>query len=296
MTLKTPTDFLYGVDERVLTEVLMFDVEDPYQPIGDVNYTLMEGSICGCARNYLDKFQFVAPIVPYGLIVRHRKGFGTKQLLDHVTPDANTSCTYEVAVYKQKKGDKEVLSLGISSDVFNMDVVSYYELGLKHLTKQLPKIDLLGSAMNSARRELKRLVSMDETKSTTIQFLGFLRDGIKKPDYNGAAHLGMPYALVVDDDAVIGYNDDNYQFMGWMNATELTAFMTTQEVMKEMEQEALIKGKVEHHFFSPSLEAKLRPLMDYEFEPWSKALFFDQPIDGCIQNAMHKHHYGQGME
>lgn len=284
MTLKTPNDFIYALDERIFKDVGL-DLTFCFTEIDEINIEQVERGVCGVARNYLEEFGRIGPIVPYGLMVRYNSDTNMQQLLDAsffevVTHKIFNECV-EIGVYKQKKGDKEILSVGISSDILNFDV-QHKELQ-RTSEKQIPSIDLKESVLTSGIREMNKLIQFGKhvpvSENINYRMLGMMRDGIKKPDYKGAAHICVPYMVLLDKGVTPTFKDPNYEFMGWFNSAELSTLVNVKEVFLEVYPDQSLETL---HFSNPSYEQKLRPLLQYEFENWSKELFKTEDISRSI--------------
>lgn len=240
---------IYGVDERTITEVFQ-NPTFSLTALNDEQIKLLERSMCGVTRSYLPKFNFVAPLVPYTLTVKRGADGHLK-----------------IAVYKQRKVNNEgkeyfVQSVGISAEVPFTDIVSYIDAEDRHLLKQLSIIDLVGSIRVATFRQYNQLVDLtsntcyekyDNPVITPVvtrraEVIGFLRDGKKKPGYEGCAHIAAVNLVTVPTDTYFRFTRPEYEFMGWIDVEFFEVIANKQNA-----------GYVD-------------PLLDGPLEPWSLSL------------------------
>lgn len=283
--MKNPNRFIYCLDERVLTDILPVTevtcIEDKiysnFIGFGDLGLTLAhpESNIIGVGHNYLGEFKHYAPIVPYGILVRCVKKTLHTDTIDMHVSNIFSNVEIEFGLYKQTKTDgSQVLSLGISSEITTLDVSPYSEVEeLGNLNRELPKINLIKSIISSGMWVVPTFdlpVKLDD-----IIPLGLMRTGVKKPGYEGAAHVCAPYAIVVDKEKEVIFAKEGHEFMGWYTPNELSALFSSQLIFKELEEEGCTKEK---KVFTNKGSRGVNHLLDIPTEPWTIALFATQGI------------------
>jgi len=254
---------------------------------GGLHHQLLDVGMCGVARGYLDKFTTIAPLVTYGITVKQmppldRQG---RYQLDADERDYVPS----VAVYKQTKTDNEgktyeVLSIGISGDVLQNDICGYPVQVDEYYRKQSGQIWGTETLMHAAKRQYQAKV---ETTLMAIDYdnesfhknftppIHFLRDGKRKPGYNGAPHVAAIYAVPVPVTTVMEFLDDKYSMMGWVSLSDLQNLGYLQRARAEVLEEDPKLTSIEYGFALEPLQKRVGHLINIPLEPWSAALVTD---------------------
>lgn len=254
---------------------------------GGMRHQLLDVGMCGVARGYLDKFTTIAPLVTYGITVKQMPplDLGGRYQLDA----DERAYVPSVAVYKQTKTDNEgktyeVLSIGISGDVLQGDITGYPAQVDGYYRKQSNNIWASATLGNAAKRQYQAKV---ETSLMAIDYdnevfhknfqepLHFLRDGKRKPGYNGAPHIAAIYAVPVPVTALMDFLDDKYSMMGWVSLNDLQNLGYMQQARAEMLEEDPNHSKIEYGFAKADLQERIGHLINIPLEPWSLALVTD---------------------
>lgn len=290
-------ELVYGVREEAIKEVFGADTFG-LSPVGSDRYEILSGSTCGVARGYLPKFANVAPLVTYGVTVKQlpaRNAFGSDLFCKEELVPA-------LAVYKQRKTDKDgkdyyVLSFGVSGEVLLCDVRGYSEVDpiLKE-SYHTNMICLQTSLSVAALRHYNRLVEIchygapfDDVafhKNFSAHF-EFLRDGKRKPDYDGAAHLAAVYVVPVAPDAFTGFHNPDYEMMGWLTQEDLRNVAMAQQAMENTRSDdpSVRWGG----FADEQMQNRLEIIATFTMEPWSRMLAIDENGDfaSMLRNSVY---------
>jgi hypothetical protein len=262
---------------------------------------ILDCSVVGVARRHLSKLPMVAPLVTYGVTVRG-SAISSKQLdiLD-VRADGQPGCFDEptVALYKQRKTDKDgkeyyVLSVGVSGEVYKRDICGYLQMGcgmglqrethtvslgdslrqaiMRHYPTKVELTSLTyvldGTGLNSAEYTLAAASNGADFQCT------FLRDGLKKPGYEGGAHVAAVYFTSVAPDTNLLFNDPDYEMLGWFRVQDLQSLAVVQET-KDILAEEPDRKPVQYLFNPASVQERIGHLVDIPMEPWTQRLCMD---------------------
>ena len=288
---------VYCFAEDAIKEVFggdTFNYAVPY-----VNWRTLDASLCGVARQYLPKFKTTAPIVTYGLTV---KGVPDNNLpsLARDSWDFRTNSPElqdAVALYKQRKVDAQgleyfVLSIGISGEVYSKDLMG-----------DLNIVDAASTIHRAAYRNYCSMVDISSgiyiTQGTSHQNSdlldhslmlaadsppGYLRDGKKKPGYEGAAHIAAIYIVPVPVDTAISFNDPDYEFVDWFTTEELMNLAFTQRALKTLDSDVIFAGMV-----NQKLNERLKNLWHIPMEPWTHELCVHNTfLEAAVEHAVEK--------
>lgn len=274
-------EYIYALDQRMLDKIVPFDplesaeCFDLYR-IGDINTNVASRGLCGVVKDYLSKFNFAAPLVPYAIVVRRIPG--------RSFDDAN----FEVALYKQTKGDRQVLSIGLSGSVYPVDLE-----GATRVVQQptpgaigggpLTYYNFMDVIDNAGHRIVNDTMKYYLASGPFYHgLLGFMRDGVKKPGYEGAAHVCLPYLVEVRYDVVPKYFDSNLEFIGWFKPVQLMSIANLQQAL------AVDPSLDEHsiHFADLDLDEKIKGNAKVTMEPWTAKLSNDYHMETIIQEKL----------
>lgn len=252
----------------------------------------LDRSFCGVARRYLPKIKRVAPIATYGVTVRgipenNRPGAfeDTMDLRAH-SPSLQNS----VALYKQRKVDAQgleyfVLSIGVSGEVYSQDLQG--DLQIVHANATLNR---------AAYRNYAKMVEIDSglyvtngqamndgwplqdyamQNSQSMPFM-YLRDGKKKPGYEGAAYIGAVYVVATPVDTIISFTDDDYEFVDWFTLSEIQMLAYTQKALVDIRKE---NPNIAYLHADPKVEIRMGKLWEIPLEPWSLSLCIDDTCE-----------------
>jgi len=280
-------ELVYGLFDEVIKEVFVTETFD-LSPLCSDKIELMDAALCGVARGWLPEFKTIAPLVTYGVTVKQVPssnlfgGFGDER--DYVPV---------VAVYKQRKTDKEgkeyhVLSIGLSGDVLAGDITGYLELDSKHGIKRTSNVICLQDTLSRAaqRHYTNATETMMLMQREGVNFQ-FLRDGKRKPGYEGSAHVAAVYTVTLDPTDEVIFSQDGYEMMGWLTLEDLQILVHTQMAiadLKENGQDIHFAGNV-----NKGIESRLGHLWRIPLEPWSYELAIDQSgyFEHFIRNAVY---------
>lgn len=270
-------DLIYALDQRTLGRIVPLmscESAECFDLIrfGDANTRVASQTLCGVNTNYLGLMNFAAPLVPYGIVTRRIPG----RSLD----DSNV----EIALYKQQKKDRTVLSVGLSGSVLNEDLLGVSKftipagpaLGCGPMTySDFPEI-IDNAGHRIINDELKYYLASGPFHHGV---LGFMRDGVKKPGYVGAAHICLPYLVEVRYDVVPKYFDKDKEFVGWFKPRHLMSIAQLQDVA-ESDPEFIqhFVGFADREFSARIGENALTPM-----EPWTAKLVKDYTFETVIE-------------
>lgn len=279
-------EMVFGIHEESITEIFggpTFDLS----PLLASKEELMDASLCGVSREWLPKFGTIAPLVTYGVTVKQvlrPDMFGMSSDQQEYVP--------AVAVYKQRKLDKEgnqyhVLSFGVSGDVLQGDMRSYMEM---HPTLEIKCYSNLMSTRDSLHVAALRhyeshveicpvgvIYTQDELHRSFSGRFEFLRDGKRKPGYEGAAHIAAVYIIPVAPEMFVDFRHPDYEMIGWFTQEDLLNIATTQQAMEEYrleDPEAHWAGYADQR-----TQDRLGKVAMITMEPWSRMLAMDMSGD-----------------
>lgn len=279
-------NLIYALDQRSLDRIVPMTSCETYDcfdliKFGDINTRVASMALCGVNSNYLSLMTFAAPLVPYGIVVRRIPG----RSLD--------GCGLEFALYKQTKNERAVLSIGLSGSVLvdDFEGVSKFVEGPRAGTLgggPLSYPDFPEVIANAGHRvindELKYYLASGPLHHGV---LGFMRDGVKKPGYLGAAHICLPYLVEVRYDVVPKYFDKNKEFIGWFKYSQLSSIVNMQMAVSDDPQLA----ENDLRFADLDLDAKIKGNVLVAIEPWSVKLISDFGLTNVIDEKLNPEFY-----
>jgi len=278
-------DFVYALDQRNLGRIVPITSCETYDcfdlvKFSDINTRVASMSLCGVNTNYLSVMGFAAPLVPYGIVLRSIPG------------RSFDGCNFELALYKQNKKDRAVLSIGLSGSVLVDDL----EGVSKFVAPPGPGIgggplsyhDFPEVVDNAGHRiindELKYYLASGPLHHGV---LGFMRDGVRKPGYVGAPHICLPYLVEVRYDVVPKYFDEDKEFIGWFKYNQLLSIVNMQMAVS---LDPLLANN-ELRFADLDLDAKIKGNTLVTMEPWSAKLINDFSLISLIDEKLNPELY-----
>jgi len=278
-------DFVYALDQRNLGRIVPITSDETYDcfdlvKFGDINTRVASMSLCGVNTNYLSVMEFAAPLVPYGLVLRRIPG------------RSFDGCNFELALYKQTKKDRAVLSIGLSGSVLidDLDGVNKFVtppgpgIGGGPLSyHEFPEI-IDNAGHRIINDELKYYLASGPLHHGV---LGFMRDGVKKPSYVGAAHICLPYLVEVRYDVVPKYFDKDKEFIGWFKYSQLSSIVNMQMAISSDPRLA----ENELRFGDLDLDVKIKGNTLFTMEPWSAKLINDFGLLNVIDEKLNPELY-----
>lgn len=293
MSLKEK-EMVFGIHEEGIKNAFRAEIFD-LSPLHMDSVQILDASVCGVIREYLPKFANVAPLVPYGVTVKqvqpvdlfNTPGFNPEEFVP------------AVALYKQRKVDKDgkeyhVISIGISGDVLQSDITGYLELDPGLGTKiQSNMVCLQDSLRNAAVQSYSRIAEVCPYAAPSDHWSDFkghfeyLRDGKRKPGYEGAAHLAAVYVVPVVPDAFLTFYHADYEMLGWFTQDDLINIASTQLAMAEvLEEDANVHWA---GFANPRMQERLGHIAMIPMEPWSQSLAMDPNgnFNNMLRNALY---------
>lgn len=280
-------EMVFGVHEEAIKDAFRAETFG-LSPLHSDSIQIMDAGIFGVVREWVPKLGNVAPLVTYGVTVKQVPSSDFFGRLDEVREYAPV-----VAVYKQRKTDKDgkeyhVLSIGISGEVLQSDVTGYIELdSLNGMRRASNVICLQDTLSRAAMRHYANMTESTELIQRQDYPFQFLRDGKRKPGYEGAAHIAAVYTVTLDLTDEVFFPQDGYEMMGWFTLSDLMSLAHTQTVLTELAEDG-----DDIHFVGctdPRVEGKLGHLWRIPLEPWSHKLAVDESgyFEHFIRNAVY---------
>lgn len=280
-------EMVFGVHEEAIKDAFRAETFG-LSPLHSDSIQIMDAGIFGVAREWVPKLGNIAPLVTYGVTVKQVPSSDFFGRLDEVREYAPV-----VAVYKQRKIDKggkeyHVLSVGISGEVLQSDVTGYIELdSLNGMRRASNVICLQDTLSRAAMRHYANMTDTSELIQRQDYPFQFLRDGKRKPGYEGAAHIAAVYTVTLDLTDEVFFPQDGYEMMGWLTLEDLQILAGTQMALADLKE-----GGQDIHFVgnaNKGIESRLGHLWRIPLEPWSFELAVDQSgyFEHFIRNAVY---------
>lgn len=277
-------ELIFGLHEDGIKESFKAETFDLVLPAFD-SFDKLDRSVCGVSRHYLGAFKNIAPIITYGITIKGLPSEPLGMYVDSSDLRLHPDRQNKIALYKQRKVNAEgqeyfILSIGLSGEVITRDIVG--EDLIVDLNKTLnvsiyhnyTDMVNISSGLFISNGGISDLDLAQDALQTSYTFPYFwLRDGKKKPGYEGAAHIAAIYFITTPVDTVMSFKDEDYEFVDWFSLYELQILASTQIALEDIRcdsPEIVYAGCADQ-----KLQDRLGKLWEIPLEPWSLNLCLD---------------------